>query len=124
MNTEWRTNIGMQVYSPSQFVMTNNTFVDTMPSKWERRRDNLVYKIKRRKAFINWVLKYVCLIPCCLLVAFLWLCIFSKFQSQINAILTGVIIPMCWIIVYLLLDSLFETNSDYIHLKRKGRLYY
>ncbi len=113
----------MEVYYPSQFIMTNTIICDITPSKWEKRRDKLVQKVKRRKAFINWCLKYVCLIPICLITASLWIMLLSKMQSQINAVLIGIIIPMTWIIASYMLDGFFETDSSFIHFKRKGRRY-
>lgn len=123
MNKDLMAYKGMEVISPKQFVCIKDVYCDFKVSKWERRRNELVYKIKRRKALFNWFAKWTIIILLAPITGSLWIMLLALFQTQLNAVLIGIMIPMTWICTYYIVSSWFETDSDWIKVKHKGRAY-
>lgn len=123
MNKEWMAYKGMEVVAPQHFVYIKDVCCDFKVSKWEKRRNKLVYKLKRRKALFNWFAKWAIIILLAPVTGSLWIMLLALFQTQLNAVLIGIIIPMTWICTYYIVDSWFETDSDWVKVKHKGCVY-
>lgn len=115
---------GLEVYSPTQFVTVKTIDFDYKMSDSEVRKSKLVYKLKRRKAILNMVLKCGLTILISLITSSFWLIILSIFNNILTGIEIGIAIPMTWIATYAILDSIFETEISWVKVKHKGRIYY
>lgn len=123
INNDWMAYKGMEVHSPKQFIYINHVIGEYKVSKWGRRRDKLIYKLKRRKAVLNWFIKWAIIILLAPVTGSLWIMLLALFETQLNAVLIGIIIPMTWILTYYIFDSMFETDSDLVKVNHKGRVY-
>lgn len=124
MKNDWMTYKGMEVSSPQHFVIVKTEMSECRPiSKWERKRNELVYKMKIRKALLNWLAMWVVNILIAPITASLWVILLSLFETQLNAVLVGLAIPITWIGTYHLLEGMFQTDSYHVVIKRKGMVY-
>lgn len=123
MGKERLATFGEQVVAPNKTVIYRVNFSKEELSKAERERRALIWKLKRRKAFINFCLKWVIFVLSLPVTASLWVLLLSlcknELLGELLGVLTGLLIFATWVHSYFLLDSIFETDSNFITLKTK-----
>lgn len=89
----------------------------------ERRRDNLIWKIKTRKANINKIiLSFIVLIFSALIIS-VSLFLSFNFRSIINSILLGFVSGNLIMLVYFYFSSVYECDASLIKIKHRNKIY-
>lgn len=117
------TTFGMQVHLPNQYIISTYQPYIQGRSKWEKRRDKIIDKMRFSKAIFNWFLKHL-LFVVSLPVTFciwLWLLHFAPYIPL--AILCGCNIFFTWVVTYILLSDIIETNRWRVNVKHRGKIY-
>lgn len=121
MRTDWQTMRGLQVFTPRHFIYTIIAD-DIKVSKWSKRRDGIIFKMKKKKSTLNIALKALFNLLLSSAATILWVYFLSIFQSPELAALIGITIPTTWIFIYLISGSIFEIDTDSIKVKHRGRV--
>lgn len=119
----YTSNFGMQVHSPEHFVITQMVLTDAPISKLEKRRDAIIYKMKRRKAILNIVFIILFMIVAVPVLVVLGLLLLKLAPTPINAAMIGILIAMSWVCAFYIIASFFEIDIFFIKVKHRGKIY-
>lgn len=115
---------GLEIYQPNRFFYLQPILrFEYEYSKWEKRRDAIVLKLKERKRIKNMLLKYTSFVL--FLIVSIVMLGFMLYVSptELMAIVIGVTMPIFFIASYHFADALFETETYFIKIKRRGKVY-
>ena len=113
----------MQVMSPSGFAYIAFDNSERKTSKWEKRRDAIVYKMKVRKSIFNYFLTWIItIIGFCIIFSVL-IMVAGWVSFVYFSILTGLAIGYLTLLLYFYINELFEKNTSFIRVKHRNKTY-
>lgn len=96
-------------------------------NKWERRRDKLVYKLKVKNRNLHILYKWLIMIPCVLIVlgavCFLAVIMYTPEFYPITSIMCGLLSFFLATIIYDFVSEKIHTETNYLTVKHKGKVY-
>ncbi len=124
--TDFFSTYGLEIIRPQHFIYFKMDNAPSIESKWVKRYWAMVYKIKRRKAIINGILKVVLFVISLPITALGWLLALvalPKFimQFPLIGVLWGGLIFITWMYSWMFFGASFETDPYLIKIKRHGR---
>mgnify|MGYP003498485101 CR=1 FL=1 len=123
MELNYLSKIGMQVMSPSGFAYIAFDNSERKTSKWEKRRDAIVYKMKVRKSIFNYFLTWIItIIGFCIIFSVL-IMVAGWVSFVYFSILTGLAIGYLTLLLYFYINELFEKNTSFIRVKHRNKTY-
>lgn len=119
----FKSKIGIQVQKTTVFCLPRYEIPLYLKTTWaEKMRNKLRWKLKCRTAWFNRFLFWILLLPVCLLEAIGLLFLYGVLDNYIHGTIVGsfgaIFIIEVWIITFILLNEYFETDPNFIRLKR------
>ena len=122
LKLNFKSEIGIQIQSTYRAGYVEMDFSFLATTQAEKRRCKLRWNLNKNIALKNKFLFWIALIPLCITEAVLLLLLYGVLDNYVHGAIVGVfgaiLIIEAWIITYVILNEKFETDPDYINLRR------